>query len=51
LLACGTDAADARWVAAADLPAFKLTAKAAAVIRKALELARETARGIEYVNP
>jgi mutator protein MutT len=41
-LACATDAADARWVDADDLARFDVTPKAADVIQRALEMARET---------
>ena len=34
----GSDAADARWVQTADLPTYRVTARAIAVIHKALEL-------------
>ena len=37
-LACGSDADDAQWVEQADLPRYRLTEKATAVIRKALAL-------------
>jgi ADP-ribose pyrophosphatase YjhB (NUDIX family) len=34
----GSDAADARWVPSADLPTYRVTARAIAVVHKALEL-------------
>jgi ADP-ribose pyrophosphatase YjhB (NUDIX family) len=34
----GSDAADARWVQARDLPTYRVTARAIAVVHKALEL-------------
>jgi ADP-ribose pyrophosphatase YjhB (NUDIX family) len=37
-LVAGSDALDARWVSASELPAYHVTAKAIAVIHKALEL-------------
>jgi 8-oxo-dGTP diphosphatase len=40
-LRCGSDADEARWVEAAGLDAYRLTEKAASVIRAALMLARE----------
>jgi mutator protein MutT len=42
-LACATDAADARWVAAADLARFDVTQKATEVIHRALALVRASA--------
>jgi 8-oxo-dGTP diphosphatase len=38
--ACGSDAEAVRWVAVADLAAYRVSGKAVAVIHKALELAR-----------
>jgi len=37
-LASGSDAADARWVQAAELPTYRVAARAIGVIHKALEL-------------
>jgi mutator protein MutT len=37
-LQSGSDAADARWVTIADLPAYRLTDKANAVIRQAVQI-------------
>ena len=34
----GSDAADARWVQTAELPTYRVTARAIAVVHKALEL-------------
>jgi len=42
-LACATDAADARWVAASDLARFDVTPKATEVIHRAFEVARASA--------
>ena len=39
----GSDAADARWVAFGELEDYQLTEKVAAVIRKAVEMNRQTA--------
>ena len=41
-LICGSDAADAKWVRANELPDFHITRKAFSVIHKALELSRKT---------
>ena len=41
-VAPGSDASAARWVPLADLGAYRVSGKAVAVIRKALELARNT---------
>jgi 8-oxo-dGTP diphosphatase len=41
-LVCGSDAADARWVRPSELPDFRVTPKAIAVIHKALELSGKT---------
>jgi mutator protein MutT len=40
-LACGSDAADAQWVAASDIPSFGVTTAVAGVVHKALALASE----------
>jgi ADP-ribose pyrophosphatase YjhB (NUDIX family) len=40
LVKSGSDAADARWVPLADLPSYRLTTKAQAVIGQGLALAR-----------
>jgi 8-oxo-dGTP diphosphatase len=40
-LACGSDADDARWVAASDVATFGVTAAVAGVVHKALALASE----------
>jgi ADP-ribose pyrophosphatase YjhB (NUDIX family) len=40
LVKSGTDAADARWVPLTELPSYRLTAKAQAVIEKGRLLAR-----------
>jgi 8-oxo-dGTP diphosphatase len=40
-LTCGSDADDARWVAASDVAAFGVTAAVAGVVHKALALASE----------
>ena len=41
-MAAGSDAADAQWVPAADLDAFRLAPKARDVVAKAFELARRS---------
>jgi 8-oxo-dGTP diphosphatase len=41
-LACGSDADAAEWVTPEELPAYRLTAKAASVIDKAITLAAST---------
>ena len=40
LLACASDAEDARWVSGADLPHYNLTATAAAVVQRAFAIRR-----------
>ncbi len=44
-LAAGSDVADARWVRPADLPSFRLTPKATAVVERALALAGAAGSG------
>jgi 8-oxo-dGTP diphosphatase len=39
-LGAGPDAADARWATASELPAYRLSAQAMAIIARAIELAR-----------
>jgi ADP-ribose pyrophosphatase YjhB (NUDIX family) len=46
-LAAGSDVADARWVRPADLPSFRLTPKATAVVERALALAGAAGFGQE----
>jgi ADP-ribose pyrophosphatase YjhB (NUDIX family) len=41
-LVCGSDAADAQWVRASELPNYRVTPKAISVIHKALELSGKT---------